>query len=89
MPLLSLRVSCPIELSHAVEELLVADQHTSSLTILRDARVLPKGDVFIADIPRERAHPLVDSLRALGVLHRGTIALNSVETWISQPGLRR
>jgi hypothetical protein len=87
--MLSVRVSSPSELSHAVEALLAADPHVSSLTILRDASVQPKGDVFIADIPRERANPLVDSLRALGVHHEGTIALNPVETWISQPGLRR
>lgn len=86
--MLSVRVSSPSELSHAVEALLAADPHVSSLTILRDASVQPKGDVFIADIPRERANPLVDSLRALGVHHEGTIALNPVETWISQTGLR-
>ena len=85
--MLSVRVSSPSELSHAVEALFVADPHVSSLTILRGASVQPKGDVFIADIPRERANPLVDSLRALGVHHSGTISLNPVETWISKNGL--
>jgi uncharacterized hydrophobic protein (TIGR00271 family) len=85
--MLSVRVSSPSELSHAVEALFVADPHVSSLTILRGASVQPNGDVFIADIPRERANPLVDSLRALRVHHSGTISLNPVETWISKTGL--
>jgi uncharacterized hydrophobic protein (TIGR00271 family) len=69
-----------------VEAIFASDPDVSSLTILRGASVQPKGDVFIADIPRERANPLVDSLRAIGVHHHGTISLNAVDTWISHAG---
>lgn len=85
--MLSLRVSTTAQLSPAVEALLTAEPHISSLTVLRGASLQPRGDVFIADIPRERANQLVDELRRLGVHQEGTIALNPVETWISRPGL--
>lgn len=85
--MLSLRVSTTAQLSPAVEGLLTAEPHISSLTVLRGASLQPLGDVFIADIPRERANQLVDELRRLGVHQEGTIALNPVETWISRPGL--
>ena len=84
--MLSLRVSTTAQLSPAVESLLAAERHISSLTVLRGASVQPLGDVFIADIPRERANLLVDQLRALDVHREGTIALNPVDTWISQAG---
>ncbi len=56
--------------------------------MLRGASAQPVGDVFIADIPRERANHLVDALRRIGVPDEGTISLTPVETWISRPGLQ-
>ena len=43
--------------------------------------------MFIADLPRETANALVDSLMELGVQHEGTVTLTPVGTWISSPGL--
>ena len=86
-PVLSLRVSCPASLCASVEALLRAEPTISSLTVHRGASLTPPGDVFLADIPRETAGTLVDSLMDIGVQHEGTVTITPVGAWISRPGL--
>jgi uncharacterized hydrophobic protein (TIGR00271 family) len=86
-PVLSLRVSCPASLCASVEAVLRAEPTISSLTVHRGASLAPQGDVFLADLPRETANALVDSLMGLGVQHEGTVTLTPVGTWISRRGL--
>ena len=87
-PVLSLRVNAPAALSDAVRQHLEQDPTVSSLTVIPGGSVRPPGDLFLADIPRERANDLVDALVALGVQDEGTIALGSVDTWVSRRGLQ-
>ena len=85
--MLSLRVNAPAALSGAVRACLEQDATVSSLTVIPGGSVRPPGDVFLADIPRERANDLVDELVALGVQDDGTITLSSVDTWVSRRAL--
>lgn len=85
--MLSLRVNAPAALSEQVRACLASDPTVSSLTVLPGASKEPPGDVYVADIPRERANDLIDDLIALGVHEEGTIALEPVETWVSKRGL--
>ncbi len=85
--MLSLRVNAPAALCEQVRLCLTDDPTVSSLTIVPGGSVNPPGDLFIADIPRERANALVDALMALGVQEHGTIALSPVDTWVSAQGL--
>lgn len=84
--MLHLRVAVPTALSDSVVQVLDGDDAVSSLAVLRDASIRPAGDVVLADVAREGANDVVDRLRDLGVHHEGTISLEPVRTWLSQPG---
>ena len=85
--MLTLRVNASAALSEAVRARLEQEPSVSSLTVIPGGGVTPPGDVFLADIPRERANDLVDDLVALGVQIDGTIALIPIDTWVSKRGL--
>ncbi len=87
-PVITVRVSCPADLSPAVQDLFGRDPATSSVTLHRGASLEPVGDVIEADLPREAVNEAVDALVALGVPQRGTISLLPVPTWVSAPALR-
>ena len=53
----------------------------------RGSSLTPPGDVFLADLLRETAGTLVDSLMDIGVQHEGTVTLTPVGAWISRSGL--
>jgi uncharacterized hydrophobic protein (TIGR00271 family) len=83
---LQLRVSTTRELAPAVVARLEGHPAVSSLAVLPGASVLPPGDVVLADIPREAANEIVDSLREIRVQDEGTIQLQPVDSWLSRSG---
>jgi uncharacterized hydrophobic protein (TIGR00271 family) len=85
--MLSFRISSPADLTDAVVDVLSDDPAVSSLAVLRKASVRPTGDLVLADVPREAANDVVDRLRDLGVHREGTLQIEPVQTWMSQPGL--
>ncbi|NUR15823.1 MAG: DUF389 domain-containing protein [Dermatophilaceae bacterium] len=58
----------------------------STLSVLRGAALRPVGDVVLADVAREGANVVVESLRDLGVHEGGTLQLEPVSTWVSRAG---
>jgi uncharacterized hydrophobic protein (TIGR00271 family) len=54
--------------------------------VLRDASLRPPGDVILADVAREGANQVVERLRDLGVHEEGTVHIEPVQAWLSQPG---
>jgi uncharacterized hydrophobic protein (TIGR00271 family) len=84
--MLHLRISVPSELTDDVMPVLSDDPAVSSLSVLRGASVRPEGDVLLADVAREAANDIVDRLTTLGVQHKGSVQLEPVQTWFSQPG---
>ncbi len=85
--MLRLQVLASADLSHSVRDLLDEEPAVSGLAVIAGAGVRPEGDLFIADIAREAANGVVDQLRDLGVHHAGSIQLDPVNAWLSQPGL--
>ena len=83
--MLSLRVSCPADLTDGALELLVGDDYVSGLSVVRGASLRPAGDLITAEIAREGANPVIERLRDLGVHREGTIRIEPVTTWISHP----
>jgi len=84
---LQLRVFSPSELTDAVMGVLSSHRDVSALAVVHGASVRPAGDLVLADIPREAANAVVDQIHALGVTETGTMHLDTVQTWVSQPGL--
>lgn len=85
--MLQLRITSPAALTDDVLAILVDDPAVSSLAVMRGAAVRPLGDVVIADIAREAANGFVDQLRDLGLHQSGSIHVEPVRAWVSEPGL--
>jgi uncharacterized hydrophobic protein (TIGR00271 family) len=85
--MLHLRVTVVSELTDQVLDVLHDDPAVSSLAVVRGASLRPQGDVVLADLAREAANEIIDRLEALGVARQGTIHVEPVRTWVSEPGL--
>lgn len=84
--MLHLRIYAAAELTPAVVAVLHAEPTVSALAVLEGACRRPQGDVVLADVPREIANDVIDALRATGVHLTGSIQIEPVRTWLSQPG---
>lgn len=84
--MLHLRIYAPSAKTESVRQVLSAEPTVSSLAVLKGASVRPPGDLVLADVPRETANVVVDRLRATGVHEQGSIQIEPVHAWISQPG---
>jgi uncharacterized hydrophobic protein (TIGR00271 family) len=85
--MLHLRISVEEALAPAALELLSGEPAVSGLAHLPGASIRPAGDLIYADIAREAADSIVESLRSVGVADQGSVTLEPVTTWISRSGL--
>ncbi len=74
--MLHLQLRVPSPLTDQVVDLLIADDTVTNVAVLREAYAKPPGTLVIADVAREGANPVVASLRALDLHHRGSIMLS-------------
>jgi uncharacterized hydrophobic protein (TIGR00271 family) len=81
--LLQLRVTVPPDRTEAVRALFEDCPGTAHLAVLPGASLTPAGDLVLADVARESADSLVAGLRALHVDRDGGIALEAVDTAVS------
>jgi uncharacterized hydrophobic protein (TIGR00271 family) len=81
-----LRLYCAAENTAGVVSLLQSHPGVSSLAVLKEASVVPPGDVVIADLSRQVTNDVLDQLVGLGVQRVGTVQVETVPTWISQAG---
>jgi uncharacterized hydrophobic protein (TIGR00271 family) len=86
--MLHLRVIAPTESRDSVIEALTDNPGVTHLVVHRDAAMDPAGDEITADIARESANEVVESLKALGVKERGAITLDVVDTVLSTRAYR-
>jgi uncharacterized hydrophobic protein (TIGR00271 family) len=84
--MLHLRIYAPADLTSAVEQVLRSEPTVSTLAVLKGASIRPPGDLVLADVPRESANAVVDRLTETGVHLHGSIQLEPVRSWVSQPG---
>lgn len=85
MDVLHLRVYVEEGIAADVRNLLMNDPAVSALSVSTGDSLEPTGDLITADVAREAANSIVDELVAMGVHRRGTISMDPVESWISQP----
>lgn len=79
-----LRIVAPAELSARVLDLLGAAPSTSNLVYLAGAARQPAGDVVLCDVAREDASVLIDDLKELGIAREGSIALEQIDSQLSE-----
>ncbi|GAB3657400.1 DUF389 domain-containing protein [Actinocorallia lasiicapitis] len=81
---LYLRTIVPAELTATVETLLREHVGATNLMVFPGAAREPRGDVVTADIARESADDLLQSLTALGVEQRGSITLENLDIAVGE-----
>lgn len=83
-----LRIVVPSERSVRVLGLLEATSSTCNLIYLADAARQPSGDVILCDVAREDASVLIEDLKELGVARDGSIAMEQIDSQISDAAKR-
>jgi uncharacterized hydrophobic protein (TIGR00271 family) len=78
-----LRIVVPEDRCEKVLDLLEAVPSASNLVFLAGAARQPKGDVVLCDIAREDASVLIGDLKEMGVARDGSIALEQIDSQIS------
>jgi len=78
-----LRIVAPEAAAGRALELLQASRSVSSVVVLPGAARKPKGDLLVCDVAREDASVLIDDLRELDIHRTGSIAIDQIDTLIS------
>jgi uncharacterized hydrophobic protein (TIGR00271 family) len=78
-----LRIVAPAGSAAAALGLLESFPSVINVVYLRDAARKPPGDVILCDVAREDASVVIEELRRLGIEHDGSIALELVDTSLS------
>lgn len=77
-----MRTITPVELTDEVLDILTQHQGIANVMVLRGAAQSPAGDVVMADIARESADEVIETLDALGVMQSGSLVLENLDTAI-------
>jgi uncharacterized hydrophobic protein (TIGR00271 family) len=78
-----LRIVAPARLASRAVEVLDATPSVCNLVVFQGAAKRPTGDVILCDVPREEASVVIADLRDLGVHHEGSIAIETIDTEVS------
>jgi uncharacterized hydrophobic protein (TIGR00271 family) len=81
--MIHLRLVAPPDLAEPVLETLAAVPSVCNVVRLKGAAQRPDGDLILCDVAREDASLVVSDLRRLGLHKRGSIALEEIDTAIS------
>jgi uncharacterized hydrophobic protein (TIGR00271 family) len=83
-----LRIVVPPDRSEQVVDLLETAPSTTNLILLEGAARQPRGDVVLCDVAREDASVVIDDLKQLRIHKDGSIALEQIDSQISDVGRR-
>ncbi len=83
-----LRIVVVADLSKKVLDLLEASSAVCNIVFLAGAARQPAGDVILCDVAREEASIVIDDLKELGVPRHGSIALEQIDSQISEAAKR-
>ena len=78
-----LRIVTPPESTARVTEVLERSVSVCNVIVLPGAAIKPPGDVVLCDVAREDASVVLEDLRRIGIQHEGSIAVENIETAIS------
>lgn len=83
-----LRIVAPAEQAEKALALLCAEGSAFNVVALRGAAEKPKGDVILCDVTPEDASVIIGDLKELGIPAVGSIAIEKVDSEISEAGKR-
>jgi uncharacterized hydrophobic protein (TIGR00271 family) len=81
--MLHLRIVSPAQSTERAVDILECTDSVCNIIVLPEAARRPAGDVILCDVPREEASVVLADLRDLGIHHSGSIAVESIETELS------
>ena len=81
--MLHVRIVAPRESTDRVVEILESTESVCNIAVLAHAAKRPAGDLILCDLPREDASVVLADLRGLGIHHSGSIAVQAIETELS------
>lgn len=81
--MMAVRIVVPAELAQRTLDLLCEAPAVTSVVYLEGAARKPAGDVILADVAREDASVIVDALKELDIPRVGTIAIEEIDSSIS------
>ncbi|HSL64917.1 MAG TPA: DUF389 domain-containing protein [Gaiellaceae bacterium] len=82
--MIHVRIVAPPDLAQPTLDLLAASPATIDLIHVPGGSIKPPGDFVLCDIVREEASVVIDDLRELGLAERGSIAVEEVDTQLSE-----
>jgi uncharacterized hydrophobic protein (TIGR00271 family) len=82
--MIHLRIVARAGKSRPALELLEGSASVCNVVFLEGTARSPEGDVILADVAREDASVVISDLRALGIAEDGSIALEEIDTQISE-----
>lgn len=83
--MLHVEISSPAATTEALVELLRDDEYVTSMSVATGVLERPTGDVIAFDVPRESSQAVLDRIFDTGVHREGTVRVEPVSTWVSQP----
>jgi uncharacterized hydrophobic protein (TIGR00271 family) len=83
-----LRIVAPAAVADRALEALEATASVCNIVVMKAAATRPAGDVILCDVPREEASVVIADLRELGVDHDGSIAVETIDTLVSDHAAR-
>ena len=86
--MIHLRVVAPERCAHQALDLLEASPAVVNIVHLHGAARKPDGDVILCDVAREDASVILGDLRELGLHHDGSIAIEMIDTALSDAASR-
>ncbi len=86
--MLHLRIVAPEKEAKQVIDLFSANDSVCNIIHLPSAAKRPEGDVILADVAREDASVLISDLRELEIPQKGSIAIEEIDTEISEASRR-
>jgi len=81
--MMHLRIVAPFALSERSLQILERSESVCNIVVLPAAACKPPGDVILCDVAREDTSVVIADLRDLGVHREGSIALEAIDTQIS------
>ena len=81
--MLHLRIVSPQGSTDRALEILECTDSVCNIVVLPGVARRPEGDVILCDVPREDASVVLADLRDLGLHHSGSIAVEAIETELS------
>src|SRR5829696_436179 len=86
--MIHMRIVAPHDCSQQVLDMFSEHESVTNVVHLPDAAKRPHGDVILVDVAREDASVIISDLRELEIPERGSIAIEEIDTEISEASKR-